>query len=98
MPALRDLSGFVEAAVLEEAQLFNPEEESEPAMQVMQVGSAQYLTDQGRAGNTRDRLASRQRLSKRQVSFMSPRLGLLNNLPMAVPFVVRLKVFDQLVK
>lgn len=87
MPGLKDLSGFVEAAVLEDAQLFNPAEiESEE----------QQSNNHG--GNTRGRLAARQRFSKRQVAFMSPRLGLLNNLPMAVPFVVRLKVFDQLVK
>ena len=87
MPGLKDLSGFVEAAVLEDAQLFNPAEiESEE----------QQSNNQG--GNTRGRLTARQRFSKRQVAFMSPRLGLLNNLPMAVPFVVRLKVFDQLVK
>lgn len=87
MPGLKDLSGFVEAAVLEDAQLFNPAEIESEEQQINNHG-----------GNTRGRLAARQRFSKRQVAFMSPRLGLLNNLPMAVPFVVRLKVFDQLVK
>lgn len=35
----------------------------------------------------------RQRYSKRQMAYISPRLGLLNNLPMAVPFTTRLKIF-----
>lgn len=89
MPGLKDLSGFVEAAVLEDAKLFNPSEED-------MSGGANG--EDGQEGMDRRRLAARQRFSKRQVAFMSPRLGLLNNLPMAVPFVVRLKVFDQLVK
>ena len=36
---------------------------------------------------------ARQRFTKRQMAFLSPRLGLLNNLPMAVPFKTRLEVF-----
>ena len=39
----------------------------------------------------------RQRFSKRQIAYISPRLGLLNNLPMAVPFVTRLEAFRQFV-
>lgn len=35
----------------------------------------------------------RQKYSKRQMASISPRLGLLNNLPMAVPFTTRLKIF-----
>jgi ubiquitin-protein ligase E3 C len=41
---------------------------------------------------------ARQRWTKRQMAFISPRLGLLNNLPMAVPFQTRLQVFRQFVE
>ena len=91
MPGLKDLSGFVEAAVLEDARLFNPEEADDGE-------DAPMGNDGPGQSGVRRRLATRQRFSKRQVAFMSPRLGLLNNLPMSVPFNVRLNVFDQLVK
>lgn len=32
-------------------------------------------------------------LSKRQVSYLSPRLGVLNNIPFAIPFEVRVSIF-----
>jgi ubiquitin-protein ligase E3 C len=41
---------------------------------------------------------ARQRWTKRQMAYISPRLGLLNNLPMAVPFQTRLQVFRQFVE
>lgn len=41
---------------------------------------------------------ARQQFTKRQLAYLSPRLGLLNNLPMAVPFRTRLEVFRQFVK
>ncbi|KAL7420037.1 ubiquitin-protein ligase (E3) [Cryptotrichosporon argae] len=43
------------------------------------------------------RWARARQLSKRQVAYLSPRLGLLNNLPMAVPFQTRLEVFSAFV-
>ena len=42
-------------------------------------------------------IQARQRFTKRQMARISPRLGLLNNLPMAVPFRTRLEVFRQFV-
>lgn len=32
-------------------------------------------------------------LSKRQMAFISPRLGVLNNIPFAIPFSVRVQIF-----
>ena len=43
------------------------------------------------------RAQARQWFTKRQMARISPRLGLLNNLPMAVPFRTRLEVFRQFV-
>ena len=36
-------------------------------------------------------------LSKRQVAFMSPRLGVLNNIPFAIPFETRVSIFRHFV-
>jgi ubiquitin-protein ligase E3 C len=36
-------------------------------------------------------------LSKRQVAYMSPRLGVLNNVPFAIPFEVRVSIFRNFV-
>ncbi|KDQ20978.1 hypothetical protein BOTBODRAFT_26989 [Botryobasidium botryosum FD-172 SS1] len=37
-------------------------------------------------------------LSKRQLAFLSPRLGVLNNIPFTIPFDVRVGIFRQFVK
>jgi len=47
--------------------------------------------------NLPSRMQARQWYTKRQLARLSPRLGLLNNLPMAVPFRTRLEVFRQFV-
>lgn len=41
---------------------------------------------------------ARHRYSKRQMAYISPRLGLLNNLPMAVPFETRVQVFQMFIE
>ncbi|KAH9948904.1 HECT-domain-containing protein [Amylocystis lapponica] len=60
-----DMVSFVQAAVLEERQIAQPE--------------------------------GARPLSKRQVSYMSPRLGVLNNIPFAIPFEVRVSIFRHFV-
>jgi ubiquitin-protein ligase E3 C len=37
-------------------------------------------------------------LTRRQIAYLSPRLGLLNNLSMAVPFQTRVEVFREFIK
>ena len=44
------------------------------------------------------RARARQQFSKRRLAQISPRLGLLNNLPMTVPFKTRLKIFRNFIK
>lgn len=41
---------------------------------------------------------SRRRFSPRQLAQISPRLGVLNNIPFAIPFEVRVEIFRQFVK
>jgi ubiquitin-protein ligase E3 C len=36
-------------------------------------------------------------LSKRKMAFISPRLGVLNNIPFAIPFSVRVQIFRQFI-
>lgn len=38
-----------------------------------------------------------QPLSKRKISFLSPRLGVLNNIPFAIPFEIRVSIFRHFV-
>ncbi|WVR04680.1 hypothetical protein IAU60_001691 [Kwoniella sp. DSM 27419] len=76
-----DLTGFVEAAVFEDAEL--------TAISQEELDTATSLPRWARA---------RQRFSKRQMAFLSPRLGLLNNLPMSVPFRTRLEVFRKFIE
>ena len=37
-------------------------------------------------------------LNKRQLAYLSPRLGVLNNIPFAIPFNVRVEIFRQFVQ
>jgi len=97
-----DLQGFVEAAVFatfvffrcpiliayhsfEDAELTQPDNEEE-----VEAALA--------AGQIPRWAQARQRYTKRQMAYISPRLGLLNNLPMAVPFQTRVEVFRQFVE
>ncbi|WWC68012.1 uncharacterized protein I206_101931 [Kwoniella pini CBS 10737] len=78
-----DLRGFVEAAVYEDAELTSS------------VDSNTEMTD----STTLPRWAiARQKYTKRQLAYISPRLGLLNNLPMSVPFQTRLEVFRKFIE
>lgn len=62
-----DMSSFIEAAVLEEQRLTQPDvPQSRP-------------------------------LSKRQVAKLSPRLGVLHNIPFAIPFEIRVSIFRHFV-
>lgn len=76
-----DLRSFVDVAVLEDAKLTGEEENEEDVPE-----------------NELPRWArARQKFSKRQLAYISPRLGLLNNLPMAVPFTTRLQIFRRFI-
>lgn len=81
-----DLHGFVEAAVFEDAELSLPDLEE----------MLDESTNMAGMGGIRARAAAR--WTKRRIAAYSPRLGLLNNLPMAVPFQTRLMVFRQFVQ
>lgn len=79
-----NLRGFVEAAVVDDLELSTAIEES----------SAETTDPSAMPRWAR----ARQKYTKRQMASISPRLGLLNNLPMAIPFQTRLEVFQQFVE
>ncbi|KAI0074242.1 HECT-domain-containing protein [Panus rudis PR-1116 ss-1] len=66
-----DIQPFVEAAILEERQIAQPDE----------VGPRSRFRP----------------VSKRQIASISPRLGVLNNIPFAIPFDVRVSIFRNFV-
>jgi len=75
--------GFVEAAVFEDA-----------ALSGLNENGAEDLAE----GELPRFALARQRFTRRQMAFVSPRLGLLNNLPMAVSFKTRLRIFREFVR
>ncbi|ORX33914.1 hypothetical protein BD324DRAFT_665268 [Kockovaella imperatae] len=76
-----DLRGFIAAAVMEDAAL------TEQIAQGSEIDPAD-LPRWARARN---------RFTKRQMAYISPRLGLLNNLPMVLPFNTRLEIFQKFI-
>ena len=76
-----DLKGFKEAAVLEDAKLTDGFGEDVE----MDAGHLPLST------------VARNRFSKREMAYISPRLGLLNNLPMVLPFHARLEIFQSFI-
>ncbi|WWC86828.1 uncharacterized protein L201_001707 [Kwoniella dendrophila CBS 6074] len=83
MKSQLDLKGFVEAAVFEDAELTQSNDTD------IEMSDSSTLPRWARA---------RQRFTKRQMAYISPRLGLLNNLPMSVPFQTRLEVFRKFIE
>ncbi|WWD00653.1 hypothetical protein V866_007588 [Kwoniella sp. B9012] len=85
MKSQLDLRGFVDAAVFEDAELTSANNEG----MNIEMNDSSSLPRWARA---------RQRFTKRQMAYISPRLGLLNNLPMSVPFQTRLEVFRKFIE
>nr|XP_018265401.1 ubiquitin-protein ligase E3 C [Kwoniella dejecticola CBS 10117]OBR87559.1 ubiquitin-protein ligase E3 C [Kwoniella dejecticola CBS 10117] len=83
MKSQLDLKGFVEAAVYEDAELAQSNDVD------TEMADSSTLPRWARA---------RQKFTKRQLAYISPRLGLLNNLPMSVPFQTRLEVFRKFIE
>ncbi|OCF32551.1 ubiquitin-protein ligase E3 C [Kwoniella heveanensis BCC8398] len=87
MRSQMDMRGFVEAAShfgrFEDAELTSSGDAD------VEMSESATLPRWARA---------RQRFTKRQMAYISPRLGLLNNLPMSVPFQTRLEVFRKFIE
>ncbi|GAA5871520.1 hypothetical protein JCM3774_006285 [Rhodotorula dairenensis] len=109
MTSAFDLRSFVETAVFEDERL-EAEADSEPAgtggvgggavtpNQALQASMPPMLR-RGLARDTNDTRgpARSSRYSKRQLALISPRLGVLRNIPFVVPFETRVAIFRQFV-
>lgn len=83
-----DLPGFVEAVIIEERQLEFGSEDDED----MERDSQERPT-----GSLPPWMRSRRQISKRQMALISPRLGLLNNLPMTISFETRVEILNRFI-
>lgn len=77
-----DLASFIQSVVYEDQQLDTREDQP-----------ADPRSGEDDAGRSRHKL----NLTKRQMSFISPRLGVLNNIPFVLPFENRVQIFRQFV-
>ncbi|KAG6849462.1 hypothetical protein H0H93_008249 [Arthromyces matolae] len=81
-----DVQSFVEAAIYEERELASSSSASSLPMPVIALPASTA----GFGARTRTLHTSH---SKRQLAHLSPRLGVLNNIPFAIPFDTRVSVF-----
>ncbi|KAJ9100578.1 hypothetical protein QFC21_003622 [Naganishia friedmannii] len=87
MTSMFDLPSFIDAVCIEEQQL---EQQDEDAMDDEdENGDSQRLPPA--------LIQRRRQISKRQMALISPRLGLLNNLPMTIPFAARVEIFNEFI-
>lgn len=100
-----DLVGFIQSVVLEEDELnqYQDENSSDPSTSMdvddESIPAATNLTSRPAVSQ---RIASRRGInlrgkgySARNLAYLSPRLGILNNVPFLIPFEVRVEIFHQ---
>lgn len=86
MTSMFDLPSFIEAVCVEEQQL---EGQDQDAMDEDEDDTTQRVP--------LALIQRRRQISKRQMALISPRLGLLNNLPMTIPFAARVEIFNEFI-
>ncbi|KAG0143610.1 hypothetical protein CROQUDRAFT_96115 [Cronartium quercuum f. sp. fusiforme G11] len=99
MTSTFDLQSFIQTVVYEESHL--EEIRDDPSNQ--QASSAQDFLDPDldlldHLPRPRSGHQARERVSKRQLAFISPRLGVLNNIPFVIPFEQRVTIFRTFVQ
>lgn len=94
-----DLNSFIESVLSEEDKLAQDDEEAEAAANLAATAAGEVNVDEdgdqemdevmpGIAHRT-----TKRHLSARKLAFISPRLGILNNLPFVIPFDKRIEIF-----
>ncbi|KAJ3917427.1 HECT-domain-containing protein [Lentinula edodes] len=81
-----EMAGFVEAAIFEAQELMDDSEASLEDALMDSVSSP-------RRGPRSHAPSASSAYSKRKLNYLSPRLGVLNNIPFAIPFHVRVAIF-----
>jgi len=92
MTSQMDLNTFIESAIVEDQQLEDEHDvaSSAPARRIDEDSDDDELP--------RPQATVRRNLpSRRQMAFLSPRLGVLNNIPFVIPFEVRVSIFQQFI-
>ncbi|CAO1624719.1 unnamed protein product [Jaminaea pallidilutea] len=91
-----DINSFVESVMLEEEKLAQEQADGESS------AAGPTADDEGDVEEDevpllpslpRSARPSKQHISARKLAFISPRLGILNNLPFVIPFATRIKIF-----
>ncbi|KAF8874714.1 hypothetical protein CPB84DRAFT_1817858 [Gymnopilus junonius] len=99
-----DMHSFVEAAILEEHRIStdiesSPSSSAQPADHPDSTHSSHTHSSHTHSNHTHSThpRSSRHTLTKRQLASLSPRLGILNNIPFCIPFEVRVAIFRHFV-
>jgi len=89
-----DLASFIQTVVYEDQKL-----DADDTEETQAGGDVAMETVQDENFASRRRLfnSSKNNLTKRQMAFISPRLGILNNIPFVIPFETRVAIFRQFV-
>lgn len=96
MTSTFDLQSFIQTVVYEESHL--EEIRDDPSMQAPSNDSIDPDIDLLDHLPESAENHSRARVSKRQLAFISPRLGVLNNIPFVIPFEQRVTIFRTFVQ
>lgn len=105
-----DLNTFIQSVVLEEDELNRSEDERDQQGEAMDMDQSERDDAAAVAARLSGRPAISSRLANRRstaggrgnrgltarsLAFLSPRLGVLNNIPFVIPFEVRVEIFHQ---
>lgn len=91
-----DIDSFVQSVMLEEDKLAGDSDESMHGKEASILAADEEEDDEDHDGETtlpHNTSASRRHVSSRKLAFISPRLGILNNLPFVIPFTTRIQIF-----
>lgn len=95
-----DLQSFIEIVVLEEDELNQYHDETRDISASMEVDEEGVTIEQNSRPAISSRIASRRGAnlrgsgySARNLAYLSPRLGVLNNVPFVIPFETRVEIF-----
>ncbi|SCV74701.1 BQ2448_7730 [Microbotryum intermedium] len=92
-----DLASFIQTVVFEDEKLDADEENAAHGASLDDSDARGHAGGNG-ALSRRPHQRPSANLSKRQMTFISPRLGVLNNIPFVIPFETRVAIFRQFVE
>lgn len=102
MTSEMDLNSFIQTVMLEEDELAEPLSNAAPASDDWEMhdefdDAEEDLPVSSRLQALRRAQEPGSTLNARQLAFLSPRLGVLNNIPFTIPFELRVEIFRQFI-